>query len=92
MRSITDLRNVLDTLKTFSIQNSSASLPPVLIYHDTTPLLGAGKSTGTIELDHGVARSLGVDPSFWISVALAYLEFLEERDVRIRSHHFWWNA
>lgn len=50
------------------------------MYHDTTPLLGSHNS-GTIELDHGVARCLGVEPSWWIAVALAYIEFLQERDV-----------
>ncbi|KAF8312347.1 hypothetical protein DL93DRAFT_2229075 [Clavulina sp. PMI_390] len=64
----------------FTIQTSSGALPPVLTYHDTTPFLSAARSTGTIELDHGVARCLGVEPSWWIAVALAYVEFLEARD------------
>ena len=52
------------------------------MYHDTTPFLGANNTSGTIELDHGVARCLGVEPSWWIAVALAYInEFLEEREV-----------
>jgi hypothetical protein len=38
-------------------------------------------ASGIIELDHGVARALGVEPSWWIAVALAYIEFLAERDV-----------
>ena len=58
----------------------------MLTFTDTTPLLiGTGATSGTIELDHGVARALGVEPSWWIAVALAYIEFLDERDV---SHFF----
>jgi hypothetical protein len=30
-------------------------------------------------------RTLGVDTSFWIAIALTYLEFLEEREVSILS-------
>jgi len=82
--------------KSFTIQasqefhppTSSSSAPhpqlapttPVLTFHDITPLIGTRSTSGTIELDHGVARALGVDPSWWITVALAYIEFLDERD------------
>ncbi|KAF8322805.1 uncharacterized protein EI90DRAFT_3130922 [Cantharellus anzutake] len=58
----------------------SAPTTPVLAFRDTTPLIGAHSTSGIIELDHGVARVLGVDLSWWISVALAYIDFLDERD------------
>ena len=38
--------------------------------------------TGLLELDEGVERDLGVAPSFWIAIALTYLDFLEDREVR----------
>ena len=37
--------------------------------------------TGLIELNQVEERTLGVDTSFWIAIALTYLEFLEEREV-----------
>jgi hypothetical protein len=70
-------------VQSFLVQTSS--LPPVLTFHDTTPLLGMGSSTGRLQLDQGVARVLGVDGSFWIAIALAYLEFLDEKDVSFRA-------
>jgi len=71
--------NLLGTRKSFVIRTQS--IPPVLTFTDTTSLLiGTGATSGTIELDHGVARALGVEPSWWIAVALAYIEFLDERD------------
>jgi len=36
--------------------------------------------TGLIEIDTKEERSLGVETSFWIAMALSYLEFLEERE------------
>ncbi|KAF9239411.1 hypothetical protein BU15DRAFT_74568 [Melanogaster broomeanus] len=36
--------------------------------------------TGLLEIDRAEERMLGIDPSFWIAVALTYLEFLEERE------------
>ncbi|PFH45622.1 hypothetical protein AMATHDRAFT_8901 [Amanita thiersii Skay4041] len=55
-------------------------LVPLLVLHDRTPVLTIGSFTGLIELDHVEERTLGVDRSFWIAVALTYLEFLEERE------------
>lgn len=37
--------------------------------------------SGMIELNQVEERTLGVETSFWIAVALTYLEFLEEREV-----------
>lgn len=38
-------------------------------------------TTGLLEIDEAEAKLLGVQTSFWIGVALTYLEFLGERDV-----------
>ncbi|KAG6835199.1 hypothetical protein H0H93_004002 [Arthromyces matolae] len=55
-------------------------LPLVLVFHDQTPILTVGTFTGLIELDLNEERDMGVDTSFWIAIALTYLEFLEERE------------
>lgn len=55
---------------------------PLLVFHDHTPVLTFRSVTGVIEMDKGEERYLGVDTSFWIAIALTYLEFLEEREVR----------
>lgn len=54
---------------------------PLLAFHDRTPVWTARCSSGLIELDEGQCRVLGVDPVFYVAVALTYLEFLEEREV-----------
>jgi len=53
---------------------------PLLVFHDQTPLLTMRSLTGLIELNQVEERTLGVDTSFWIAIALTYLEFLEERE------------
>ncbi|KAG8215210.1 hypothetical protein J3R82DRAFT_8751 [Butyriboletus roseoflavus] len=53
---------------------------PLLTFHDRTPVLTVGSVTGLLEIDRAEERILGVDTSFWIAVALTYLEFLEERE------------
>lgn len=53
----------------------------VLVFHDRTPVLTVRSLTGLIELERTEEQVLGVDTSFWIAVALTYLEFLEEREV-----------
>ncbi|KAG6853621.1 hypothetical protein C0991_002845 [Blastosporella zonata] len=61
--------------------------PPVLVFHDRTPILTVRSLTGLIEIERTQEELLGVETSFWIAVALTYLEFLEEREVR-RSPHY----
>jgi hypothetical protein len=58
---------------------------PLLVFHDQTPVLTVRSLTGLIELDKAEESYLGVDTSFWIAVALTYLEFLEEREVRYQN-------
>lgn len=65
-------------------QTSTANLsvappPPVLVFHDRTPVLTVRSLTGLIEIDRTEEQLMGVETSFWIAVALTYLEFLEER-------------
>jgi len=38
--------------------------------------------TGLLELDERAGCELGVAQSFWIAIALTYLDFLEDREVR----------
>lgn len=61
---------------------------PLLVFHDRTPVLTVHSLTGLIEIDLTEERLLGVETSFWITVALTYLEFLEEREVRTSVSDF----
>ncbi|KAF8153926.1 hypothetical protein B0H34DRAFT_719597 [Crassisporium funariophilum] len=61
-------------------EQSSPLHTPLLVFHDHTPVLTVRSLTGLIELDKAEERVLGVDTSFWIAMALTYLEFLEERE------------
>jgi hypothetical protein len=54
---------------------------PLIVFHDQTPVLTVRSLTGLIEMNKAEESYLGVDTSFWIAVALTYLEFLEEREV-----------
>ena len=58
---------------------------PLVRFHDRTPVLTARSVTGLLELDESVERALGVAPSFWIAIALTYLDFLEDREVCSRQ-------
>lgn len=62
-------------------------LVPLLTFHDRTSTFSAGSITGILELDGGLERLLGVDTGFYIAVALTYLEFLSEREVRSLIHY-----
>ncbi|PPQ62810.1 hypothetical protein CVT24_000504 [Panaeolus cyanescens] len=53
---------------------------PLLVFHDHTPVLTVRTVSGVIEIDKAEEKNLGVDTSFWIAMALTYLEFLEERE------------
>jgi hypothetical protein len=55
-------------------------LTPIFVHHDRTPVFAVGSFTGLLEIDPGKDHALGVDRSFWIAVALTYLEFLEDRE------------
>ncbi|KAH7912051.1 hypothetical protein BJ138DRAFT_1172144 [Hygrophoropsis aurantiaca] len=53
---------------------------PLLTFHDQTPVLTVRSITGLLEIDRAEERMLGIETSFWIAIALTYLEFLEERE------------
>jgi hypothetical protein len=53
---------------------------PLLLFHDRTPVYTVRSVNGLIEIDQLEERSLGVQTSFWIAIALTYLQFLEERE------------
>lgn len=54
---------------------------PLLIFEDTTPVFSVSSSTGAFEVHLDEIGKLGVDLAFWIAVALAYCEFLGDREV-----------
>lgn len=54
---------------------------PLLTYHDRTPVWKVGSTYGLLEVDAERERELGVQTSFYIAVALTYLEFLTDREV-----------
>jgi len=53
---------------------------PLLVFHDRTPILTVRSITGLLEINQVGEKLMGVQTSFWVAVALTYLEFLEERD------------
>ncbi|KAI8992831.1 hypothetical protein BD414DRAFT_535406 [Trametes punicea] len=53
---------------------------PLLTFHDRTPVWTARCNSGLIEMDERQVRVLGVEPAFYVAVALTYLEFLQERE------------
>jgi hypothetical protein len=46
-------------------------------------VFSVGSSTGIFEIHLDDIGKLGLDVAFWIAVALAYGEFLGDREVRI---------
>lgn len=67
-------------------------LTPILVHHDRTPVFAVGSFTGLVEIDAGKEHALGLDRSFWIAVALTYLEFLEDREVSTLVSRLIYNA
>ncbi|KAJ3830491.1 hypothetical protein F5880DRAFT_1514967 [Lentinula raphanica] len=58
---------------------------PVLTFTDLTSTFTVGSLNGTLQIDKLEAAMLGVEPSFWVAVALTYLDFLEERGSYLAS-------
>ncbi|KAJ3718121.1 hypothetical protein DFJ43DRAFT_1159577 [Lentinula guzmanii] len=58
---------------------------PVLTFTDLTSTFTVGSLNGVLQLDKVEAEMLGVDSSFWVAVALTYLDFLEERGSYLAS-------
>lgn len=62
--------------------HSSHGPAPLLTFHDTTPVFSVSSSTGVFEVHVDEVGKFGVDLGFWIAIALAYGEFLGDREVR----------
>ena len=77
------LRELCSILEISSSMSVPPAPPPLITFHDRTPVWNFGSTTGLLEIDLAMERELGVDRAFWITVALAYLEFLTEREVNI---------
>lgn len=54
---------------------------PVVTYHDKTPVFTVRSMHGSLEIDMLRIQELGVHISFYIAVALTYLEYLTDREV-----------
>ncbi|KAJ7157950.1 hypothetical protein C8R43DRAFT_1180197 [Mycena crocata] len=65
---------------TVSLAAPLVPVPPLLAFHDRTPVMMVRSVTGLVEIDPAEERALGVESSFWIAVALTYLEFLQEKE------------
>jgi len=64
---------------------SQSGLAPLLTFEDTTSVFSVGSSTGVLEIHLDDIGKLGLDLGFWIAVALAYSEFLGDREVSWKS-------
>ncbi|TRM58298.1 hypothetical protein BD626DRAFT_512126 [Schizophyllum amplum] len=53
----------------------------ILFLSPFSPGMQVRQVTGTIEIDREEERFLGIETSFWIAVALTYLDFMEDREV-----------
>jgi hypothetical protein len=63
------------------LSRSAFGLAPLLTFEDTTPVFSVSSSTGAFEIHLDEIERLGVDLAFWIAVALAYGEFVGDREV-----------
>jgi len=55
-------------------------LAPLLTFEDTTPVFSVGSSTGVYEIYLEEIGKVGLDLGFWVAVALAYGEFVGDRE------------
>jgi hypothetical protein len=90
-RALRALRNGAPTqTKSFSLNPlpdkptvaPSDGLAPLLTFHDTTPVFSVGSSTGVFEVHVDEVGRFELDLGFWIAIALAYGEFVGDREVR----------
>ncbi|KAH9919030.1 uncharacterized protein B0H18DRAFT_1122727 [Fomitopsis serialis] len=62
-------------------RDAAPSTPiPLLTFFDQTPVWTVNSVSGVIEIDMKLVRSLGVETSFYIAVALTYLDFVSDRE------------
>ncbi|KAL0579233.1 hypothetical protein V5O48_002795 [Marasmius crinis-equi] len=64
---------------------TSVKCLPLVTFRDRTSFLTARSMNGFLEIDQAEERLLGVDTSFWVTVALTYLDFLNDRGGRPRA-------
>lgn len=79
-----DLRRRLREFSLFFFPFSTASLDErcsFIVTFLTACRLFSLQTKGNLKLNEDVIDVIGMEPSFWISIALAYLEVLEDRDV-----------
>ena len=63
------------------LSRAAFGLAPLLTFEDTTPIFSVGSSTGVFEIHLDDIEKFGLDLGFWIAVALAYCEFVGDREV-----------
>lgn len=63
------------------LSRAAFGLAPLLTFEDTTPVFSVGSSRGVFEIHLDEIGKLGLDLGFWIAVALAYGEFVGDREV-----------
>ena len=63
------------------LSRTAFGLAPLLTFEDTTPVFSVGSSTGVFEIHLDDIEKLGLNLGFWIAVALAYGEFVGDREV-----------
>jgi hypothetical protein len=63
------------------LSRAAFGLAPLLTFEDTTSVFSVGSSTGVFEIHLDEIGKLGLDLGFWIAVALAYGEFVGDREV-----------
>ena len=63
------------------LSRAAFGLTPLLTFEDTTPVFSVGSSTGVFEIHLDEIGKHGLDLGFWIAVALAYCEFVGDREV-----------
>ena len=63
------------------LSRGAFGLAHLLTFEDTTPVFSVGSSTGVFEIHLDQIERLGLDLAFWIAVALAYGEFVGDREV-----------
>ncbi|KAJ7055641.1 hypothetical protein C8F01DRAFT_455295 [Mycena amicta] len=56
------------------------AIPHLITFTDRTPAMTVHAITGLLEVSQAEEQMLGVESSFWVAVALTYLEFLQEKE------------
>ncbi|KAL8283964.1 hypothetical protein RQP46_005077 [Phenoliferia psychrophenolica] len=76
----------VDRGKTFSCVWEDENGSEVLRFEDAPSLLSLS-TKGSLYLNENLVNITGMEPSFWIAIALAYLEFLQDKDAYSAASH-----